>query len=203
MFLAFVAAMRNIGLEDVTVAGFQFLQDGGFVDDAGTAVVGECAEKNGAFAILGIHGAELGEIFAEQRVCLFLGELDASAIWLARLDLMTVADIGPVLRFVDCLEFLDYQNCPLKKRQFHDTSFGCESRRSDRDGHYRHEENQDFLHRIIGVTDPTIGPTIPGVSPPSSPPLLPLNSKVCSHGVEPKLSSITMRNLCASDERAV
>lgn len=140
MFLAFVAAVSNIGLEDVAVAGFEFLQDGGFVDDAWAAVVGECAEKNGVLAILGIHGAELGEVFTEQSVCLYLGELDATAIWLTRLDLMTVADVGPVLRFVERLEFLDYQNCPLKKRQFHDTSLCGESRRSDRDGHYRHKE---------------------------------------------------------------
>ena len=46
MFLAFVAAMGNVGFEDVAVAGFEFLQDGGFVDDAGAAVVCECAEKN-------------------------------------------------------------------------------------------------------------------------------------------------------------
>lgn len=195
MFLPFVAAMGNIRLEDVAVAGFQFLQDGGFVDDAGAAVVGESAEKNRVFAVFGIHGAELGEVFAEQGVSLFLGELDASAIWLARLDLMTIADVWPMLRFVECLEFLDYQNCPLKERQLHDTSLCGESRRSDRDGHYRHKEYQDFSHRIIGITGSTIGPMIPGVSPPSSSPLLPLNSNVCSHGVEPKLSSITMRNL--------
>lgn len=138
MFLAFVAAMGNVGLEDVAVAGFEFFQDCGFVDDAGAAVVGECAEKNGILAVFGIHGAELGKVFAEQGVGLCFGKLDASAIRLARLDLMTVADIGPVLRFVECLEFLDYQNCPLKERQFHDTSFCGESRRSDRDGHYRH-----------------------------------------------------------------
>lgn len=138
MFLTFVAAVRNVGLEDVAVTGFEFFQNGAFVDDAGTAVVGECAEKNGVLAILGIHGAELGEVLAEQCVCLFLSELDASAIWLARLNLMSVADIGPVLRFVERLELLDYQNCPFKERQFHDTSLGGESRRSDRDGHYRH-----------------------------------------------------------------
>ena len=194
MFLAFVAAMGNVGFEDVAVAGFELFQDAAFVDDTGTAVVGECAEKNGVLAVSGIHGAELGEIFTEQGIRLFLGELDASAIWLTRLDLMSVANVGPVLWFMQRLEFLDYQNCPLKERQFHDTSFGGESRRSDRDGHYRHEEYKYFSHRIIGVTGPTIGPMIPGVSPPSSP-LLPLNSKVCSHGVEPKLSSITMRNL--------
>ena len=43
---AFVAAMGNVGLEDVAVAGFELFQYGGFVDDAGAAVVGECAEKN-------------------------------------------------------------------------------------------------------------------------------------------------------------
>lgn len=54
MFLAFVAAVGNVGLEDVAVAGFEFLQDGGFVDDTGTAVVCECAEKNGVLAIFGV-----------------------------------------------------------------------------------------------------------------------------------------------------
>ena len=106
MFLAFVAAVGSVGLEDVAVAGFQFLQDGGFVDYPGTAVVCECAEKNGVLAIFGVHGAELGEVFSEQRIGLCFGELDASAVWLARLNLMSVADIGPVLRFVERLEFL-------------------------------------------------------------------------------------------------
>lgn len=138
MFLAFVAAMGNVGLEDVAVANFQFLQDGGFVDDTGAAVVSECAEKNGVLAVFGVHGTELSEVFTEQSVCLFLGELDASAIWLARLDLMSVADVRPVLGLVESLEFLNYQNCPLKERKLHDTSLCGESRRSDRDGHYRH-----------------------------------------------------------------
>lgn len=168
MFLAFVAAMGNVGLEDVAVAGLELFQDGGFVDDAGAAVIGECAEKNRILTVSGIHGAELGEVFTEESVCLSLGKLDASAIWLVRLDLMSVADVGPMLRLVECLEFLDYQNCPLKERQFHDTLSSGENRRSDRNGHYRHEEYQDFSHRIIGVTGPTIGPMIPGVSPPSS-----------------------------------
>ena len=75
MFLAFVAAMGNVGLEDVAVAGFEFLQDGGFVDDTRTAVIGECAEKNRVLAVSGIHGAELGEVFAEESVCLFLGDM--------------------------------------------------------------------------------------------------------------------------------
>lgn len=100
MFLAFIAAMGNVGLEDVAVAGFELFQDGGFVDNAGTAVVGECAEKNGVLAVFGIHGAELGEVSTEEGVSLFLCELDASAIWFTRLDLMSVADIWPMLRFV-------------------------------------------------------------------------------------------------------
>lgn len=64
MLLAFVAAVGNVGLEDVAVAGFQFLQYGGFVDDAGATIIGECAEKNRVLAISGIHGAEFGEVFA-------------------------------------------------------------------------------------------------------------------------------------------
>ena len=49
MPFAFVAAMGNVGFEDVAVAGFEFLQDGGFVDDAGAAVVCECAEMHLTF----------------------------------------------------------------------------------------------------------------------------------------------------------
>ena len=32
------------------------------------------------------------------------------------LDNVILLIIGPVLRFVERLEFLDYQNCPLKER---------------------------------------------------------------------------------------
>ena len=46
MPFAFITAMRGIGFEDVAVAGFQFFQDAAFVYYTGTAVVGECAEKN-------------------------------------------------------------------------------------------------------------------------------------------------------------
>lgn len=65
MELAFVTAVGGVGLENVAVASFQFFQDGGLVDYAGSTVVGECAEKNGVFAILGVEGAELGEVFTE------------------------------------------------------------------------------------------------------------------------------------------
>ncbi len=61
MFLAFVAAVRNVRLEDVAVAGFQFFKYAAFVDYAGASVVGECAKKNGVLAVLGIHRAELGD----------------------------------------------------------------------------------------------------------------------------------------------
>ena len=40
MELSFVAAMGGIGLEDVAVAGFQFFEDAGLVDDSGATVVG-------------------------------------------------------------------------------------------------------------------------------------------------------------------
>ena len=135
MPFAFVAAVGGVGLEDIAVAALQLFQDGGLVDYAGTAVVGECAEKNRVFAILGIHGAELGKVFAEEDVSLFLCELDASAVWLARLDLMTIAHIGPMLWLMERLKFLDYQDCPLKERQFHYRPFGGEGWRSDREGH--------------------------------------------------------------------
>ena len=42
----FVAAVGGVELEDVAVTALQLFQDGGLVDYAGTAVVGECAEKN-------------------------------------------------------------------------------------------------------------------------------------------------------------
>ena len=54
MSFAFVAAVGGVGFEDVAVAGFQFFQDTAFVDYIGAAVVGECAEKNGVFAVLGV-----------------------------------------------------------------------------------------------------------------------------------------------------
>ncbi len=54
MSFAFVAAVGGVGFEDVAVAGFQFFQDTAFVDYTGAAVVGECAEKNGVFAVLGV-----------------------------------------------------------------------------------------------------------------------------------------------------
>ena len=62
--LAFVAAVGGVGFEDIAVSAFQLFQDGGFVDDSGPAVVGECAEMNWVFAVLGIEGAEFGEVFA-------------------------------------------------------------------------------------------------------------------------------------------
>ena len=73
MPLAFVSAVGSVGLEDVAVAAFQLFQDGGLVYYAGAAVVGECAENNRVFAVLGIEGAEPGEVSAEQCVGLRLG----------------------------------------------------------------------------------------------------------------------------------
>ena len=158
-------------------------QDAAFVDHARSAVVSECAEKNGVFAILGVEGTELGEVFSEQCVSLCLGELYASAVWFARLDLMTVADIGPMLRFMESFKFFDYLDCPLKERQLHYRPLCGEGRRSDREGHYRHEEYQDSFHKPTGVMVPgLIGVMMPGVLPPLSSPLsLLLNSKRLSN----------------------
>ena len=41
MEFALITAMGGVGFEDVAVAGFEFLQDTAFVDNAGAAVVGE------------------------------------------------------------------------------------------------------------------------------------------------------------------
>ena len=65
MPFAFVAAVGGVGLEDVAVATLQLFQDGGFVDYTGATVVGECAEKNGILAVLGVESAELSEVFSE------------------------------------------------------------------------------------------------------------------------------------------
>ncbi len=41
MEFAFIAAMGGVGFENVAVAGFQLFQNAAFVDDTGSAVVGE------------------------------------------------------------------------------------------------------------------------------------------------------------------
>lgn len=115
MKFAFIAAVGGVGFEDVAVAGFQFFEDAGFVDDTGAAVVGECAEENGIFAVLGVEGAELGEVLAEQSIGLCLGKLTTSAIVFARLNLMTVSYIRPVAGLMERLKLFDYQDCPLKE----------------------------------------------------------------------------------------
>lgn len=190
MEFSFVAAVGGVGFEDVAVSGFQFFQDAALVDHSGAAVVGECAEKDGVLAVLGVEGAELGEVFAEQCVGLCLGQLYASAVWFARLDLMSIAHIGPMAGLVERLKLFDYQDCPLKERQLHYRPLCGEGRRSDREGHYRHKEYQDSFHKPMDVMVPGLtGVIIPGVLPPLSSPLsLLLNSNVCSQGVELKLS---------------
>lgn len=124
---------------------------------------------------------------------------------LPRQDSMTISVVRSVLELMKSLEFPDYQNCPLKERQFHYTSLRGEGWRSDRKGHYRHEEYQDSFHKPMGVMVPGLtGVMTPGVLPPLSSPLsLLLNSKVCYHGVDPKLSSIHTPNFTASDELSV
>ena len=52
MPFAFVSAVRSVGFENVAVSGFQFFQDAGFIHDTGSAVIGECAEKNRVLAVI-------------------------------------------------------------------------------------------------------------------------------------------------------
>ena len=114
MRFAFVAAVGGVELEDVAVATFQLFQDRGFVDDTGTEVVGECAEEDRVFAVLGVEGAEFGEVFSEQCVGLRIGELTASAVGFVWQDLMTVSYIRPVAGLMERFKLFDYQDCPLK-----------------------------------------------------------------------------------------
>ena len=100
MEFAFVAAVGGVGLEDVAVTGFQLFEYAGLVDDTGATVVGKCAEKDGILAVFGIYGAEFAEIFSQESICLSFCKLYSTAVWFARLDSVTVADIGPVFRFV-------------------------------------------------------------------------------------------------------
>ena len=140
MEFAFVAAMGGVGLEDVAVAGFQLLENAGFIDDTGATVVGKCAEKNGIFAVFGIHGAELAEVFSQEGICLFLGELYASAVWFSRLDLVPISHIRPVPRLMERLKMLDYQNCPFKERKLHYRPFCAGGGRCCHKGQQRHKE---------------------------------------------------------------
>lgn len=41
MEFSFIAAVGGVGFEDVAVAGFEFLQNGAFVDHTGAAIIGE------------------------------------------------------------------------------------------------------------------------------------------------------------------
>ena len=52
---AFVSAVGGVGFEDVAVSGFKFFQNAGFVHNSGSAVIGECAEKNRVFRNLCIE----------------------------------------------------------------------------------------------------------------------------------------------------
>lgn len=113
---SFVAAVGGVGLEDVSVTGFQLFQNCGFLDYARTTVIGEASEKKAVLAVLGVEGAEFAQVFTQKRVSLFLGELYASAIWLSRLDLMPVANIRPVFGLMKRLKlFYDYHSS-LKRR---------------------------------------------------------------------------------------
>lgn len=139
MEFAFVAAMGSIGLEDVAVAGSQFFEYAGLVDDAGATVIGKCAEKDGILAVFGIHGAEFAEIFSQEGICLSFCKLYSSAVWFSRLDLMTIPHIRPVAWLMKYLKMLDYQNCPFKERKLHYAPL-CRGGRCRHKGQQRHEE---------------------------------------------------------------
>ena len=58
MPFAFVATMGGVGFEDVSVAGFQFFDNCGFIYRSGADIISQCAEENGVLSIFRVHGAE-------------------------------------------------------------------------------------------------------------------------------------------------
>ena len=126
--------------------------------------------------------------------------MSIEAFYIITLDNVILLIIWIILWAVERFKFLDDNHSSLEWRQIHYVylpSGGV----AHHDGEQREEHHQEFLHQIAGFTGVTIGLTILPLS--SSPLSLLLNSKVCSHGVEPKLSSTTTRNLWASSLLAV
>lgn len=107
MEFTFVVTMGGVHLIYIAVAGFQKTDYAGLVDCAGADVVGQRSEKDTVFPILGVEGAELSEVFAQQDVGLGFGQLTAFAIWLSWEDAMPISYIRPVARFMQCFKVLD------------------------------------------------------------------------------------------------
>lgn len=127
--------MGGVGFEDVAVAGFQLFDYTGLIDRSGTDIVSQRTEKNRVFAILRIHGAELLQIFTQESIGFTLGQW--TMLWkpLSGQDSMTISVVRSVFQLMKSLKFLDYQDCTLKKWQFHYRPLGGEGWRSDREGH--------------------------------------------------------------------
>lgn len=66
MGLAAVAAVGGVRDGDVSVAGAEFLVEGGFVYDAGTAIIREGGTDDTVATHVTIHGAELLKVFAKE-----------------------------------------------------------------------------------------------------------------------------------------
>lgn len=201
MELPLVSAMGCVGLVDVAVARFESPVNTGFVDYTGTAVVRQHTEEQRIIrSEIVIEGDEPAEIPAEQGIRLSLGELDTASERLTRLHHVPVTDSGPVAWAVERLELLYNQHGAFKRGQVH-YAFSRVGGRCCRKGQQRHEEHCQSSHRTTGVTGLTTGLRMTVLSL-SSLSLL-LNSKVRSHGVEPKLSSTTTRYLCSPEDFAV
>jgi len=192
---ALIFAVCSICFEYVAVSGFQFPIYRAFLYSSRSDIVGQHTQEQCIHRFEVVENAdELVKVFAQKRISLPFTHSIPTEIFFTGQFSMTVAQIWPVAaRIMQGLMVLDNKNGSLKRRQLHNVPLCGESRRCDGQRHYRQKEYQDFSHRIIGVTGPTIGSMI---LPPSSSLLsLPLNSKVCSHGVELKLFSITIRSL--------
>lgn len=120
MWTAFVAAVGGVGGGDVAVAGANLLVESGFVDDAGAAVVGEGGADDAVAAHVAVISAELVEVLAEEGVGLDFGQLNAAAVWVGGLDLVTISNVGPVAGMVHRLEVIYQQDGAVIEREAHE-----------------------------------------------------------------------------------
>lgn len=111
---AFVVAVGGVVTEDVAVATAELFVEGGFVDGSGTNVVGEGCCQHRVFAEVGVHGTELGEVFAQQRIGFSLSQGSVSGKVLARPYPMPITGVRKMAKLVQSLIPLDYQDGPLK-----------------------------------------------------------------------------------------
>ena len=100
MEFAAIVAVGGVVAEDVAVASAKLFVEGGFVDCAGADVIGKGCCQHRVFAEMGIHGAEFGEVFAQERIGFSLCQGSVSREVLARPDSMTIPGVRKMAKLV-------------------------------------------------------------------------------------------------------